>query len=140
MPRSRARSLPALISTVTLAITGAALVAAPAAQAATPNIQITEFAYGGKFVPGTDTGDGEYVELTNVGDAAQDFSGWSFGVTTTSTKSIDISGFGIVAPGESVIVTDLTPADFRTEWNLTERQGHQRQAGPSHRRDVEQRP
>lgn len=118
MPVSRRRSVPTLISTVALAISGLAVLVAPAAYAATPNIQITEFAYGGKFVPGTDTGDGEYVELTNVGDAAQSFAGWSFSVVTTSTKTIDISGFGTVQPGESVLVTDLTPADFRAEWNL----------------------
>ena len=118
MPVSRRLFVPALISTVTLTISGLAVLVAPAAYAATPNVQITEFSYGGKFVPGTDTGDGEYVELTNVGDGAQDLTGWSFSVVTTSTKSIDISGFGTVQPGESVVVTDLTPADFRAEWNL----------------------
>ena len=54
-------------------------VVVPAAQADTgPAIRITEIAYGGKAV-GTavaDT-DGEYVELTNVGDAAQDLAGGS---------------------------------------------------------------
>ena len=85
------------------------------------DIQITEFAYGGKFVPtASDTGDGEYVELTNVGEAAQDFTGWQFNVVKATTNlSIDLSGFGTVQPGESVLVTDLTAADFRSEWNLT---------------------
>ncbi|HWA65850.1 MAG TPA: lamin tail domain-containing protein, partial [Mycobacteriales bacterium] len=94
--------------------------------AAGADIQITELAYGG-LASGTraysgDSGDGEYVELTNVGYAAQDFTGWTYGVnkstTTPSAGSVSLSGFGMVQPGQSVVVTDLTPADFRTEWGL----------------------
>ncbi|GAB4009626.1 hypothetical protein GCM10028772_27070 [Nocardioides ultimimeridianus] len=88
------------------------------------DIQITELAYGG-LASGThayagDTGDGEYLELTNVGEAAQDLTGWTYqttkaGIAQTATS---LTSLGTVAPGESVILTDLTPADFRTEWNL----------------------
>ena len=96
------------------------------AHAAAPNIQITEISYGGlasgaKAYPG-DAGDGEYIELTNVGDAPQDFTGWKYAANKSATMptagTIDLSSYGSVAPGESVIITDLTPADFRTEWNL----------------------
>ncbi|WP_428307097.1 lamin tail domain-containing protein [Lacipirellula sp.] len=73
-------------------------------------ISITEWAYQG--------GGGEFVEFTNLGAAAVDMTGWSFDDNTGVAGSLSLSGFGIVAPGESVILTDLTAAAFRTEWNL----------------------
>jgi hypothetical protein len=81
-------------------------------------VQITEFAYGGNAAYSGDLGDGEYIELTNVGDAPQDFTGWHYNTAPSATGAIDLSSFGTVAAGESVLITDLTPADFRTEWGL----------------------
>src|ERR1700760_2205777 len=117
-----------------LAVAGLApglVVAAPAAQAATPaDLVITELAYGGNAsgVYANDTGDGEYVELTNIGGTAQDVSGWHFDTSTSTTittpspsAGVSLSGLdggSTVQPGESVIITDLSAADFRTEWGL----------------------
>src|SRR5262249_6388382 len=82
------------------------------------SIRITEFAYGGKAT-GAAGGDGEYAELTNVGDAPQDMTGWKYGnAADTFASGLDLSSLGVVAPGESVIVTDLSAAEFRSEWGL----------------------
>lgn len=75
------------------------------------NVMITEWAYQG--------GGGEYVEFTNIGSTAVDMTGWSFDDNTQTAGSLSLSSFGVVAPGESVIVADLTAAAFRTEWNLS---------------------
>jgi hypothetical protein len=114
------RALSALLASVSLVIAGAiGLVIAPAARATgTADIQITEFAYGGLTSGGVSGTDGEYIELTNVGDGAQDFAGWHYNTANSVTGAIDLSGFGTVAAGESVIITDLTQAEFRTEWGL----------------------
>ncbi|HTR70061.1 MAG TPA: lamin tail domain-containing protein [Mycobacteriales bacterium] len=116
------------------ALAAGLLIVAPSAHAAgAADLVITELAYGGNAAYGGDSGDGEYVELTNIGGAAQDVSGWFFDSSSSTTISApsptagvslatlaDGSGTNtVVAPGESVIVTDLTPADFRTEWGLT---------------------
>jgi hypothetical protein len=101
-----------------LGLAGLAVVA-PAAHAAAPAIQITEIAYGGKVSAAT--GDGEYVEITNEGDAAQDLAGWTYGTGSTAPSApgaVDLSSLGTLAPGESAIITDLSPAEFRTEWGL----------------------
>ena len=104
---------------VTTALAAGALavgVVAPAAQAATgESIRITEFAYGGLIATG---GDGEYIELTNVGDAAQDMSGWSYANVGATPGATSLSSLGTIAPGESVILTDATPAAFRADWGL----------------------
>ena len=105
---------------VTIALAALTLwVVVPAAEAVPgPAIRITEFAYGGK-VAGTGGTDGEYVELTNVGDAPQDLTGWTYdNSAATAATGLSLTGLGTVAPGESVIVTDLTAAEFRTDWGL----------------------
>ncbi len=62
------------------------LVAAPAAHAADPaDVVITELAYGGNAAYAGDGGDGEYVELTNVGGTAQDLSTWLFDSSSSTT-------------------------------------------------------
>ena len=83
------------------------------------DITITEFAYGGKASGATSGTDGEYVELTNTGGAPQDLTGWTYdNSAATAATGLSLTGLGTVAPGESVIVTDLTAAEFRTEWGL----------------------
>ncbi|MFD2569251.1 putative Ig domain-containing protein [Spirosoma soli] len=74
------------------------------------NIQITEFMYDGN--------PGEYVELTNVGNAPVDMTGWSFDDNSRAPGSFSISGFGIVQPGESVIISEASEQAFRTAWYL----------------------
>jgi predicted extracellular nuclease len=78
-------------------------------------IRITEWMYNG----GGANSIGEFVELTNLGAAAVDFAGWSFDDSSRVPGSQSLSAFGLVAPGESVILTDNADADFRTNWNLS---------------------
>jgi hypothetical protein len=75
-------------------------------------MRITEFMYNS-----SGTG-GEYVEFTNIGGTAVDMSGWSFDDNSRLAGSQSLSAFGTVQPGESVIITELSAATFRTLWNL----------------------
>lgn len=69
-------------------------------------------------------GAGEFVEFTNIGASAVDFAGWAYDddsrVSSPISGAFDLSAFGIVAPGESVIITELTEAQFRIEWGLVD--------------------
>lgn len=86
----------------------AALAAASTSQAA---IRITEWTY--------QAGTGEFVELTNVGYSSIDMTGWSYADEARNAGAFDLSGFGTVAPGESVIFTENVSADdFRLYWSL----------------------
>ncbi|MEZ5626742.1 MAG: lamin tail domain-containing protein [Rhodocyclaceae bacterium] len=74
------------------------------------DIQITEWMYSGNG--------GEFVEFTNMGDMAMDLTGWSFDDDSRQAGVFDLSGFGLVAVGESVIITESAAADFRADWSL----------------------
>lgn len=86
-----------------------------AVQASAGSVYITEWAYQG--------GAGEFVELTNLGSTAINFSGWVFDddsrITTASHGAFDLSSFGVVASGESVIFTEASASAFRTYWGLS---------------------
>lgn len=115
------KSLRRVLSVVPAACLGlaGAAVLAPPAHAAGANIQITEIAYGGKVTGSTTGGDGEYVEITNEGDAFQDLTGWTYDTGATQpTAGAGISLSGTLAPGASLIVTDVAAAEFRAEWGL----------------------
>ncbi len=86
--------------------------AAPAAGV----IRITEYMYSSGN--GAGNGVGEFIELTNVGNAAVDLTGWSFDDNTRTPGSFAIGGFGMVQPNESVIITDAPAALFRQFWFL----------------------
>jgi hypothetical protein len=73
-------------------------------------IRITEYMYDGA--------PGEYIEITNVGDAAIDLTGWSFDDSSRQPGSFSLSSLGIIQPNESAIITEVTPAVFRTTWYL----------------------
>ena len=73
-------------------------------------IRITEYMYAGL--------DGEFLELTNIGMNPVDMAGFSFDDNTNLPGTIDLTSFGTVAPGESVIITEAGEATFRTAWNL----------------------
>ncbi|GAB3890388.1 putative Ig domain-containing protein [Spirosoma agri] len=73
-------------------------------------IQITEYMYNGSA--------GEFIELTNVSNAPVDMTGWSFDDASRTPGSFPIGGFGVVQPGESVIISELAAAAFRTNWYL----------------------
>ncbi|MFG0293846.1 MAG: CotH kinase family protein [Phycisphaerales bacterium JB050] len=73
-------------------------------------IRITEWMYSGDS--------GEFFELTNVSDQPVDLTGWSFDDDHRVAGSFDLSAFGIVAPGESVIVTESDAAAFSDAWAM----------------------
>ncbi len=82
-------------------IAGTALVAAP-------SIRITEYMYNGS----------EFIEFTNVGDVPVDMTGWSFDDDNPVPGTVSLSAFGIIQPGESVILSESSAEDFRAHWNL----------------------
>jgi uncharacterized protein (TIGR03382 family) len=75
------------------------------------NMAITEYMYSGRG--------GEFVEFTNVGDTPIDMTGWSFDDDSRIPGVFDLSGFGIVAPGQSVIITEDDSATFIADWSLS---------------------
>jgi len=86
---------------------GGSFVVLPAS-AADGQIRITEWEYNGS----------EFVELTNIGDAPVDMSGWSYDDDSRTPGGFDLSGFGQVAAGRSVVFSEASAADFRAEWGL----------------------
>lgn len=86
-----------------------------ALNSARAQIHITEFFYQGQT--GAVGNEHEFVELTNVGSAPINLAGWRYDDDSASFASgFDLSGLGVVQPGQSVIFTDLSEADFRTVW------------------------
>lgn len=86
----------------------AALAVSSSAHAA---VYITEWAYA--------AGTGEYVELTNFGPGPVDFAGWSYDDDSRTPGSFDLTGFGLVQPGQSVVFTEATDASaFSAAWSL----------------------
>lgn len=69
---------------------------------------ITEWQYNGS----------EYIEFTNMGAAPLDATNWSFDDDSRTPNTVDLSPFGVVQPGESVILAEASAAEFRLEWNL----------------------
>jgi predicted extracellular nuclease len=74
-------------------------------------MRITEWMYSGAS--------GEFIELTNTTDAPVDMTDWSFDDDHAVPGAFDLSGFGVVQPGESVIITESLAEDFRTAWGLS---------------------
>jgi len=74
-------------------------------------MRITEYMYTGI--------DGEFVEFTNVSDSPVDMTGWSFSDERRIVNDFDLSAFGLVQPGESVILTESPAEAFRTAWGLS---------------------
>ncbi len=79
--------------------------------AALGNIRITEWMYSG--------GNGEFVELTNVGAVPIDMTDWSYDDDSRVAGTESLSAFGIVQPGESVIFTESTSSAFQAAWGLS---------------------
>jgi predicted extracellular nuclease len=84
------------------------------AASAHANIEITEWAYSGA--------EGEFIEFTNLGAAPVNFSNWVYDdesrLNTAAAGGFDLSGFGTVQAGESVVLTESVAADFRAAWGL----------------------
>lgn len=85
-----------------------------AAASVPAQIHITEWMYNGL----TDTDHGEFIEFTNLGGTGVSMSGWSFDDSSRTPGAFDLSAFGTVAPGESVILTEADAEVFRTAWGL----------------------
>ena len=101
---------------VLTAALGAALVAVTS-QSASAAVFITEFC--------SDTGNNqlfEFVEFTNTGITPINMAGWSEDDSnaTPGVPGHSLSGLGILAPGESGIITQATPASFRLYWGLSD--------------------
>lgn len=90
----------------TLTVIAALLASAPALA----DVQITEWMYSGEGP--------EFVEFTNMGNAAVDFTGWSFDDDSRLPGVLDLSGFGLVGIGESVVITEGDAEAFRSSWGL----------------------
>ena len=80
-------------------------------QRADADIVISEFMYSGA--------NGEFIEFTNIGPTSVNMSGWSFDDDSRIPFTVDLSSFGIVASGESVVLSEILAADFRTAWGLS---------------------
>lgn len=83
------------------------------AQAAQAQVYITEWMYQG--------GSGEFIEFTNLGPTAVDFTGWSYDDEKARPGLFSLSAFGLVASGESVIITEAFGDDldlFKLDWGL----------------------
>lgn len=87
-----------------------AVLAAFCAANAQAGMFITEWMYSGM--------DGEFIEFTNTGPAAVNMAGWSFDDDSRTPGSFSLSGFGVVQPGQSVILSEPDEATFRANWNL----------------------
>lgn len=88
----------------------AGMTALSAVAGASAQIRITEWMYNGA--------DGEFIEFTNVGGVAVNMNNWSFDDNSRLPGSLSLSSFGVVQPGESVILCEPLEADFRTNWLL----------------------
>lgn len=75
-------------------------------------MRITEWMYSGA--------DLEFIEFTNVGNGMIDMTGWSFDDDSQVAFTVDLTGFGMVAAGESVILAENTAENFRTAWGLSD--------------------
>lgn len=74
-------------------------------------MRITEYMYQG--------GSGEFIEFTNLSAAPIDLTGWSFDDDSRVPGSTILSAFGVVQPGESVILCEPSAASFISAWSLT---------------------
>jgi predicted extracellular nuclease len=92
---------------------GAVLSSAAFAPVASAEVYITEWMYNGNGETG------EYIEFTNLGSTAIDFTGWSFDDDSRNAGTVSLSAFGLVNPGQSVILTEADAASFRSVWNLS---------------------
>jgi hypothetical protein len=76
----------------------------------TGGMRITEWMYSG-------TG-GEFIEFTNMSEGAIDMNGWSFDDDHGVAGTFDLSAFGVVQMGESVVLTESPAENFRAAWGL----------------------
>lgn len=111
VPLHISRSLATLAAA---ALAGALAVALPAAAHAetAAAVRITEWMYNPV------SSSGEYIEITNLGATPVDLAGWSFDDDSAAPGTVPLGGLGILAVGESAIITESADAVFRSEWGL----------------------
>lgn len=73
-------------------------------------IRITEYMYQGF--------NGEFFELTNTGSVPIDLTGWSFDDDSAVAGTFSLSTAGVLAPGQSLLVTETSPSAFAAAWSL----------------------
>jgi hypothetical protein len=79
--------------------------------AAHAQMRITEWMYSGAG--------GEFVEFTNMGPAAVNMAdSWFYTDSDQGMMDADLAAFGLVQPGESVLITESPAAAFRAVWGL----------------------
>ncbi|RMH28788.1 MAG: lamin tail domain-containing protein [Planctomycetota bacterium] len=76
---------------------------------ANADVYITEWMYSGNG--------GEFVEFTNTGSTAVDLTGWSYDDDSAIPNVFNLSG--VLAPGESLIITEDDAEVFRAAWGLS---------------------
>lgn len=94
-----------------------------AASGASANVRITEFMSEGQGLTGSGSGGNrqrEFFEITNLGTASVNVSNWSYNDNNTNDPINWGSQIGSIAAGESIVFTQMSAADFRTYWNLSE--------------------
>ena len=85
------------------------------ATAASAEVRITEFMY-----QSGDRGAREFFELTNIGSSAVNVAGWTYNDNNPNDPVAFGDFFGSIGANESVILTELTPAAFRSFWGLAD--------------------
>jgi len=78
----------------------------------TVSMQLTEWMYAGNH--------GEFVEFTNRSLQPIDMSNWVLKDDQLALPGLNLSAFGLVQPGESVVVTEAVATAFKAAWNLPE--------------------
>lgn len=102
-----------------IATTLAAIAAVTVSAQAAPNVQITEIMYTGLF--------GEFVEITNIGDATQSLdtpgtiggnatTGWSFSDSDNVAGEVPLAQIDELSAGESAIITEVSDEIFIQAW------------------------
>ncbi len=97
-----------------LAVVSAGLLPVTPVAANTHGVYITEWMYQSAVADEL----GEFFEISNLGSAPVDFTNWSYDDDSRVSLTFNLSAFGIVQPGESVIVTEISAELFRERWNL----------------------
>lgn len=103
------------------AVVAAAVCAVLLGSDAQAQVRITEFMSEG--AGDTASGNGgrrqrEFFELTNLGSVTVNTSGRSYNDNNVNDPLNFAGVINSIAPGESVIFTQMTPADFRGYWGL----------------------
>ena len=112
----RTRQVRVLAVLLTLAATSVftTALATPAGAAVPGQVVITEWMYNPLASAS------EFVEVTNIGGAPVDMTGYSFDDDSRASGTFSLAPLTTLAPGESGLIVETTAAAFRTEWGLAD--------------------